>query len=251
LIQNRAKFSVKQLINKVEYLIFPGEGICVICKSPLKDLEEGICSDCISQIPTITKPYCTKCGKPLSGNIRYEICNDCLLMSKRYFLYNRSYGEYNDVLRETIISYKYKNKKSLAYPLGTLMLKTYNEQDWRLPQYIIPVPLSMKRMRHRGFNQAKLLSNVISQNTGIPVLERILMRTRATEHQTKLGKNERQENVKGAFKLIGDANIKGNTLLLIDDVYTTGATLNECSKVLIEAGASRIYSLTLAIGRDL
>ncbi len=241
---------LRQLIIKAEHLIFPGEGICIICKKPLRDVEKGICLDCISLIPKISKPYCIKCGKPLFRNNRNKMCNDCLLVPDRYFLYNRSYGEYEDVLRQAIIWYKYKNKKSLAYPLGSLMLKTLKGRKWQLPEYIIPVPLSRKRLWHRGFNQAELLGSVISEKTGITVLNKILLRTRATEHQTKLGKIERQENVKGAFKIIDSSKIKGKTLLLIDDVYTTGATLNECSKVLKEAGASRIYSLTLAIGRD-
>lgn len=246
---NKDKPFFRQLIRKLEHLIFPGEGICVICKKSLKDIEKGICSDCISQIPPITEPYCIKCGKPLLGNNRNKLCSDCLLMPNRYFLQNRSYGKYEDILKKAIILYKYKNKKSLSDPLGSLMLSTFKKQNWQPPEYIIPVPLSRKRLRGRGFNQAELLASVISKKIGIPVLNKNLLRTRATEHQTKLGKIQRQENVKGAFKIIDSSMIRGKTLLLIDDVYTTGATLNECSKVLKEAGASRIYSLTLAVGR--
>ena len=238
---------VKKVIEKLGLLVFPGESICMICNKPLGNTEKGICLKCISSIPRIASPYCSKCGKPLS-KARVKLCNDCYSTPIRYFSYNRSYGEYNGILKQVIIDFKYKNKRSLTYPLGFLLFKLFEEQRWEKPDYIIPVPLSRKRLSHRGFNQASLLCEFLSSKTQIPVLSNILIRVNATEHQTKLGKYERQENVKDAFRVMENDMIKGNKILLIDDVYTTGSTLDECSKVLIDAGATKIYTLTLAVG---
>lgn len=118
-------------------------------------------------------------------------------------------------------------------------------QDYN-PDIILPVPLHPKRLRWRGFNQALVLARVIGRRWQIPVDPFILVRSRETPPQTQLSEKERRKNVRGAFSLNSRKTVKGRIILLVDDVYTSGATVNECSRVLRRAGAKEVYVLTLA-----
>lgn len=238
------------LFEELLNLIFPGNNLCLLCSNPLEKGIKGLCSQCISKIAVVEAPVCFKCGKPLIERYGKTKCPDCL-STKRYFDQGRCVGEYKGILKEAVILYKYSGKKGLAVPLGFLMTQTLKQQDWPKPELIIPVPLSRKRLYHRGFNQSSLLAEVIGKEIGAPVSSRHLKRVKATEHQTKLGKMERKENVRDAFCVLHGEDIRDRRILLIDDVYTTGATVNECSRMLRYAGAASIYVLTLATGRNL
>ena len=142
---------------------------------------------------------------------------------------------------------KYEKKKSLTKPLGNLLIE-HVKNNGRLERidFIVPVPLHKKRLREREFNQSALLACLVGRNFNKPVLESNLIRTRLTTPQVELDRKERRRNVKGAFGVKKPEEIKGKSLLLIDDVRTTGATLKECHKVLRQAGAKEIHILTLA-----
>ena len=112
--------------------------------------------------------------------------------------------------------------------------------------FLVPVPLHRKRLRERGFNQALLLAKELSRRTEIPYQGRMLQKRKATPPQVQLNGGEREKGIKGAFHITDREGVEGKTILLIDDVYTTGATVNECSKVLIRGGAKRVDVLTLA-----
>jgi len=158
------------------------------------------------------------------------------------FRYARSYGIYEGGLEEAIKQLKYHGIKRLASPLSELLLKT------SLPDVdaIIPVPLHGKRLRERGFNQSALIAKGISKRLHRPLLINTLIRTRYTTPQVNLTAREREKNIKGAFSVIDGEDIQGKDIMLIDDVFTTGATVRECSKVLRKAGAGNIYVITLA-----
>ena len=150
-------------------------------------------------------------------------------------------------LRHVVQKYKYGRKISLGKPLGRLMALGCEEflSEFR-PDLIVPVPLHAKRLRWRGFNQSLLLARQVSLAYGVPIDPFVLQRRKETAAQTQLPEDDRRRNVRGAFALDPDKSVKDKTVLLVDDVYTSGATVNECSSTLKRAGAKEVYVLTLA-----
>lgn len=150
-------------------------------------------------------------------------------------------------LREVVQRFKYGRKVSLGKPLGRLMARGCSE--FLLANsfdIIIPVPLHPRRLRWRGFNQAVILAGEVSRALKPPVDPFLLLRSRETPPQTQLSEEERKKNMRGAFFLNPAKSVRGKTLLLVDDVYTSGATVNECSRTLVRAGAKEVYVLTLS-----
>ena len=146
-----------------------------------------------------------------------------------------------------VLKYKYSSNPYLSYPAINRLINTGEEEYcWSDYDLIIPVPLHPRKARERGFNQSGVLSAGLSRRTGISLSKRALVRTRYTKTQTRLSRKDRQENVEGAFRLSAGADLNGKSVILVDDVYTTGATVNECAKVLIAAGVVKVDVLTLA-----
>jgi ComF family protein len=150
-------------------------------------------------------------------------------------------------LRRVIQKFKYGRKVSLGKPLGRLMARGCHDflNDCQI-DLIVPVPLHPKRLRWRGFNQSLLLANQMGRAYGLTVDPFVLTRTTATPPQTQLSEEERRRNVRAAFSVIPNKEITGKRFLLVDDVYTSGSTVNECSRTLKRAGARAVYVLTLA-----
>lgn len=223
---------------------------CLTCSRFLKEEEnDPVCPECWAEIQLIAPPWCERCGFPLASSFEgtaAPICRECR-KGKRYFHQARAVGIYDGTLRKIIHLFKYRQKESLHQILGELLLK-YLSQHWSdlKVDFILPVPLHRKRLRWRGFNQAELLARMISLNLDLPLLTENLQRPRFTTPQIELTKKERLTNLRGAFKVRKSEEIEGLSLLLIDDVFTTGATMNECSRALVEAGASKVYCLALA-----
>jgi len=156
----------------------------------------------------------------------------------------RSVALFEGTVRQAIHRFKYNFAREMVVPLGNLMVDYW----WRSglsADGLVPVPLHRRRRRERGFNQAELLSTYLGREIGLDVLVGALRRTRYTASQTKLGPEERHRNVEGAFAC-GDAGVAGRRILLVDDVCTTGATLEACSRALMEGGAQSVWALTLA-----
>ena len=168
-----------------------------------------------------------------------EICSQCLKKAP-HFSRVINYSLYAGVLAKAINHLKFHGLKRLSKPLGKLLL----DFDLSGMDGIVPVPLSIKRLRERGFNQSLLLARVISREKKLPLLIDILFKKKETPPQTGLSGKERLLNLKNAFVVKGD--IRGLRLLLVDDVMTTGATVTECSKQLMKAGAKEVTVLTLA-----
>jgi ComF family protein len=156
-------------------------------------------------------------------------------------------GAYDGSLQETIHRWKYQGKITLTSFFGEWMTEgIYHYWDPNLFDLLIPVPLHPQRLRERGFNQALLLVKELSRRTGIPHRKRVLQKRKLTIPQVNLSGIAREKEVRGSFHVIGREEVEGKTILLVDDVYTTGSTVNECSKVLVAAGAERVDVLTLA-----
>lgn len=237
-------------------LVFPPR--CLVCG---KKSEETFCRDCQEKIKRVSPPFCVSCGKKAEGVIVMpSLCGQCQVRPP-CFSSARAIGGYEGTLREAIHKFKYQGKKRLAVSLGKLMVEHLRKEKEDFPQtpikehqfpsyqeidYLIPVPLHPSRLRERGFNQSELLAEVIGKNLGTPLLNDTLLRIKATQSQTKLSPGERIKNVKGAFAIIEVQPFSNRTILLIDDMFTTGATINECAKVLSKAKVKKIAVLTLA-----
>ena len=160
----------------------------------------------------------------------------------------RVFGSYQGSLRLCIHALKYDGQKRLAQPLGSLLAQAYKEYNLQA-DLMLPVPLHKERERQRGYNQTALLARQCASEVGVPLREDILLRHRATAAQANLKVQERQHNVEGAFAchpLFTTGALAGRTILLLDDVCTTGATLEACALPLFAAGAKQVYGLVLA-----
>lgn len=226
---------------------------CRFCKERIfGEDQECFCAACRKKIRLVSHPLCVRCGRPfLDTGGEDHLCGPCILRAPYYHrarawaCYPREESE--DPLREVLQRFKYGRKVSLGKPLGHLMAKGCFDY-WRDISFdaIIPVPLHRKRLRWRGFNQAVLLAREASRLWRVPMDPFVLSRTKETPPQTQLPEAERRKNVRGAFSLNPEKPVERKVLLVVDDVYTTGATVNECSRVLIRAGAEEVHVLTLA-----
>jgi ComF family protein len=183
----------------------------------------------------LNPPFCAKCGEPAPAI--EGLCGRCI-KGEHFFDFARSALLFTRTLREIIHHLKYSDRVSLAKPIGDI-LKDCLEREPFTGELIIPVPLHRSRERQRGFNQAEL----IATRLGLPMNTRLLRRRKDTPSQTGLTRSERQRNLAAAFEARGE--VKG-TVIVVDDVYTTGSTMNEIARTLKRAGAERVEALTVA-----
>ena len=225
--------------------VFPP--LCHICKSFIPDAGAvHICNSCREQMPLIVSPLCTACGIPYLGAGGDHVCGLCI-KDRPNFDAARAAFVYEGPCREMVHSFKYQNKTHLRRPLALLTVDHLADFIASVPSdLIMPVPLHRARLRSRGFNQAVLLGEIISRKISIPMDRDNLKRIRWTEPQVNLSANERRTNVKDAFSVRDAARVQGSNILLLDDVLTTGSTVEECARVLKTAGAARVSVVTVA-----
>lgn len=228
-------------------IIYPVGIRCLICGSRKPDLmPSGECHECLDSLPFIVPPICPKCGKPVL--VQGEVCPDC---EHRYHPFRQAMAilEYRRGVPELVHRFKYQGERILSKPMIEWMTQGVKIKGWEF-DIIVPVPLYPKRERKRGFNQAALLAEGIGRNLNKPVLRRNLVRVIDTQTQVSLDKYARIANLQGAFQILNPSQFKDKTVLLVDDVYTTGATTDQCSRVILGAGARDVFVLTLATGRN-
>ncbi len=214
--------------------------------------EECFCPGCWARIRLIGHPLCTVCGRPFFDAAGEDHpCGVCLTREPRFFR-ARAWACYpsdedeSHPLRQVVQRFKYGRKVSLGKPLGRLMASGCSDFFQGASfDLVIPVPLHPKRLRWRGFNQAVILAREVGRIRQLRVDPFILSRPRETPPQTQLAEEERRKNVRGAFVVNPSSSVQGKRLLLVDDVYTSGATVNECSRTLLRAGAKEVQVLTL------
>lgn len=227
-------------------LLFPS--LCLSCGRVLSERgKHSFCPDCHSKIRFVREPICPSCGIPYpveEGPV--HVCGECILRPPLIGA-ARSLGVYESVLHELIHAFKYGGNPTLGERLGRLMADHaypgFHVRDYSL---IVPVPLHSRRLRQRGYNQSVILAREIAKRHGVAMDFRALRRIVDTDSQTGLKKKERQSNIKHAFSLPDPEAIRGRRVLLVDDVYTTGSTLGECARILLEGGADAVGALTLA-----
>ncbi|MBC7362544.1 MAG: ComF family protein [Candidatus Aminicenantes bacterium] len=237
---------INRLIQPVKITIFPS--FCKVCGRLLEKSDEKIvCQECLSRVEIHRGLVCQVCGRFLYHETTGS--STCLECQKNPppFTRHRSLGPYSGRLKELIILFKYKGYEALSQPLAGLAYKNFIT-DGLFPgvDFILPVPLYRLKERDRGFNQAELLARELSRLSRRPVLKGVLVKTKNTAAQVSLEAKARESNLKGAFAVRKPEKIQGCTLLLVDDVYTTGSTIRECAQVLRQAGAREIRALTLA-----
>lgn len=206
---------------------------CLICSSQLAENEKLICDNCWSHAPKIEQDF------DLFNQIEIKLGDEV------YFSKVISAWEFSPTIQTAIHLLKYQNYKVLANRIGLFMAERLSKQSLPMDKTIlIPVPLHKTRTRERGYNQSTLLCRVIAAETGFDYSDRILKRVRYTQSQTKLSAVERAKNVENAFKVIYPEQIKNRLVILVDDVITTGSTMNACAKELIKHGAGDVYLLS-------
>jgi len=216
-------------------LLFPRW--CVGCGKEGKLL----CDSCRRSLSKIVPPFCPQCGKPQPSGV---LCPSCVSWQPAIDGI-RSPFRFNGVMQQAIHQLKYKNLRALAQPLAEL-LKDYLTNNPVPGEVLVPVPLHQKRLKERGYNQSSLLARVLGRLTGLPVVDDCLIRHRHTPPQVKTSSvAERQRNVTDAF-FCRDQRLRDKQVLLIDDVATSGATLDACAAALKAAGAGTVWGLVLA-----
>ncbi len=239
--------TVRQLWEAGLNLLYPPT--CCACGETTE--RPGFCPRCRVQIATPRSPLCTSCGAPFgtAGDADHA-CGRCLMHPPR-FGQARACTIYDaaqtaaDPLKSVLQRYKYSREVRLAGPLGRLLIE-------RCPlaisayDILMPVPLHVTRLRWRGFNQAQFLAHQLARANRLPIDALSLQRIRPTRPQVDLNETERRHNVARAFRVVRAQRVRHQRILLIDDVYTTGATVDECSRVLRQAGAARVDILVLA-----
>lgn len=241
--KKRIRAAAAGALRIVIQLVFPLR--CPVCDGIVTPFGEKICLDCLKRLKYVSPPRCLKCGKHLEDE-EQEYCRDCS-GREHAFIQGRALYEY-DSAAAAIYRFKYGNRREYADFFGEELAGYLGEYIRRIrPDGLIPIPLHPARQRRRGYNQAYLLAKAVSRYTGVPVYDKILIRVKNTAPLKKLNFRERQNNLKKAFNIRGN-DVKLKTIILIDDIYTTGSTMDEAAAVLRRAGVEQVYFLTLACG---
>ena len=229
-----------KLINKILDVVFPSNTTCLVCGGELNHNKESeMCEDCLKNLPYITAPSCIVCGAPIKSMAK--VCNYC---QNHKPTYTRAIAPfvYEGEMVGLIHSLKFGNAKYIAKSLAFFMAECFKSHNLSA-DIIIAVPLSYQRKKQRGYNQSELLATEVSKMLNISLEVDCLKKIANTKPQEKLTYKERQQNLKNTFSVINENKIKNKTILLIDDVYTTGATAINCTNTLKKSGAKNVIIL--------
>ena len=230
-----------KILNKFLDALYPSHYKCLVCSKEIVSDGVDICDECLESCEVVDSVHgCIKCGATLVANdVVCGACKDIVpVFDKNYSVF-----VFKDSIKLLLLSLKYNGKKYIASTFSEILYDKYLELNLNC-DVVIPVPLHCNRLLERGYNQSELLCSSFISN-GISVCTNVLERVKDTPHQTELSKSDRYSNILGAFKVTNKSVVKGKSVLLVDDVYTTGSTVNECSKVLLKAGARSVTVLTL------
>ncbi len=233
-------------IEKLIQLFYPRR--CPVCDDVVPVKDELVCSACRKKIRYIVEPKCRKCGKELHQEEKV-FCVDCT-NHRHAFDYGMALYDYQS-MKESIYRFKYKGRKEYAKFYAQEIWKHYGREIVRMEaDVLIPVPLHKSKLRVRGYNQAELIAQELSRLSGIPCETQIVQRIRKTIPQKELDAVGRQNNLKRAFNIPSDV-VKLNKTIVIDDIYTTGSTIDAVSGELKQRGIRNVYFITLCIGEGI
>ena len=237
---------IKKITDILLDLLFPRR--CAVCDNITDRFGSGVCRACQGKIVYIKTPFCMKCGKQLQGE-EEELCLDCR-RKKHEYIQGTALYDYGS-MADSLFRFKYGGRQEYAEFYGRQLYE--KKAGWLSairPDALIPVPVHVSRKRQRGYNQSELIARALSEYSGIPVNTRLISRVKKTLPQKNLSERERQNNLKRAFK-IRQNDVKLSTIVIIDDIYTTGSTIDAMAQVLKSAGIQKVYYMALAIGRGI
>ena len=220
--------------------------LCPSCREPLGD-GVGLCATCWSKLSFIEKPYCARLGIPFVYDPGPGLLSMEAIAHPPAYDRARAAVRYDDIARALVLGFKYGDRLDLAPMMGRWMARAGRELTADADA-LLPVPLHWRRLWARRFNQAAALAGTISALSGVPVMHGGIKRVRATPQQFGLSKPQRADNVQGAFRVPGEmkARVAGKRLVLVDDVLTSGATVDTCARALLRAGAAHVDVLVFA-----
>lgn len=227
-------------------LLYPRR--CPVCRQIVQPRGRLICPPCRKKLLYITEPSCKRCGRQLE-RMEQEYCSEC---GKKAFHYRRGYAvwQYNDAMKQSLGDFKYHARKEFADFYVSEAVRLYGEKILlEAPEALLPVPVHSSRKRERGYNQAELLAKGIGRRLGIPADCHYLIRQKKTGPLKDMTRKERSAALAGAFRVPEKENCKKyHNVMLVDDIYTTGSTMEECTRVLMQAGIGKVTCLSMAIG---
>jgi len=234
-------------MNEAADLLYPRS--CAVCGIGRPDARRHLCWECHADIMPITHPYCSLCGDPVSGRIDHSyICHFCSDVNPAFSI-ARSAAHYAGPIAEMLKALKYRKATWLVPDLASMLSAlVYQHIEVDEIDAVTFVPLHHTRRREREYNQSALLARDLARIIDKPYMNRIIYRHRKTTSQTSLTARERISNVRNSFRYRNRSWLQGRRILLVDDVMTTGATVNECAKTLKKGGASKVYVVAVARG---
>lgn len=233
-----------KILERIINIVYPNT--CMVCGKDLKS-GEALCKKCQNEFEYIREPICKKCGKKLYDEEK-EYCMDC---KKHIHQFDSGIAvfSYNEAIKKCIYEFKYKDMKIYGRFFGRKMAEYGREYFgvWKA-EVIIPVPVSKKKFLKRGYNQAEILAKELAKNTGIPMDNHVLYRSKDTKPQKEVNRDTRRKNLENAF-IVSKNVVKYKKVILVDDIYTTGSTIDECAKTLKAAGVQKVYFISQSIGQ--
>lgn len=247
------KVWMKKSVSTMCSMFSPRREVCLLCKqnSVLQAEELGLCHSCYKRIPWIRDVLCPTCG-------RAEVCSDCGRRQHAYFSRSRSAVRYDETMKELLARYKYRGDERLKTVLGQMLVHSYHllqmdrDKSDSVQELITFVPVSERRMLERGFNQAEQMAIELGRRVGLPVVS-LLNRSKHTDKQSFKKRSERLDDLEHVFEASQsiheykrDSRASTFIIYIVDDVYTTGSTMNQCAKVLEEYFTAEIWGITWA-----
>lgn len=236
---------LKRQTDVLERIFFPN--VCPVCEKVVRP-QERICKNCVRKLSIVQEPKCVKCGKQLNTDEKL-FCHDCE-GGIHFFDKGVCIFRYTDELRKTLYGFKYNNKRCYRELFGYIGAGKYKKllKEWKIER-IIPVPMYRKKKQKRGYNQAEEFGKALEEYAGIKMDCSCVVRVKDTRPQKGLSKEERYRNLRKAFA-VDMERVRGITsVLLVDDIYTTGSTLDGCAEVLKKAGVKKVYFMCVAGGK--
>lgn len=236
---------VGKIIGGVVNLLYPP--VCPLCNTVLARKEGYLCRECRPKVSYLSSPVCFKCGKEVDDE-EVELCVDCTTHVRSYI---RGYPaiNYDDLMRKSIGAFKYHNKREYASYFAYEIIRHRGRELADIePDALIPIPIHKTKLKKRGYNQAEILAEKIGDYIRVPVDSEVIIRNTNTLPQKDLDSVERDKNLKSAFISSGKI-VNYNKVVLVDDIYTTGATVEACTRVLHDIGVIDVYYTSICIGK--
>ena len=239
---------LRNIIDSAVGLLFPKQ--CMSCGKVLLKIEKdfGFCQDCVKDVKLTGGNVCMHCGKPIDNKVS-ELCLQCK-DKKHYFEQNKGVLLYDGPVKKSMYQFKYSNKRCFGKSYANLAVKKYGKwiADKNI-EAIVPVPMYKRKMKRRGYNQAEVFAKELGRLIGIPVANNIILREKETVAMKQLKGAKRKKNLLNAF-IVTENIVQFRKVLVVDDIYTTGTTINEVARVLKSGGIAEVYGLCVCIGKQ-